>query len=557
MNRQMPVGISDFKTVREKYYFVDKTAFIQRLIETHKGVTLFTRPRRFGKTLTMSMLDYFFSIDKKEKTKHLFNGLAIDKAGAVYMAERGKYPVIFLSLKDFNNPTWDSMYRSIRLVIQKLYISFAYLLDSKQLLPVEKEYFQQIMTLKAEPEEYQRSLKGLAMLLYHHYNIPPIILVDEYDAPLQNAYDQGFYKQAVLFWQGWFKTALKDNETLSFAVLTGVLRIAQESIFSGLNNLEVCSVLSNTYSDVFGFTEAEINQMATELQAPQAIPELKKWYDGYTFGHTDIYNPWSVINYFSQGCKPGAYWVNTSSNSILCQLLRQADTERLQALQDLMNGQCISTTIDEGVIYQDIGQSDAALYSMMLNTGYLKAVHVNDARSDMEWYDVKIPNEEIKRVYKREILSNIVQGLNVNLFLNFQLSLLRGETDGVNRRLQDILLKMVSFYDTRPKESFYHGLLLGMTCLLENDAYHVVSNRESGYGRFDLAVFPTNPNDCGIIMEFKAAASKTMLTAKAQEALQQIEDKAYITEFQKRHIQHVWKYGIAFCGKHVKIVQSV
>ena len=557
MNMEMPVGISDFKEAREGYYVVDKTQFICKLIDTHKKVTLFTRPRRFGKTLTMSMLEYFFSIDRKEDSIQLFSGLAIANAGSAYLKHQGQYPVIFTTLKDFYNPTWESMYQSIRLLTQDIYTPFSYLLDSHKLLPAEKDFVQRMIDGTAVTEEYQVGLKRLSMLLYKHYGIQPIILIDEYDAPLQNAYNEGFYDEALLFWKGWFNGALKDNRALRFAVLTGVLRIAKESIFSGLNNLAVYSVLEGNYSDVFGFTVAEVAQMAKDLHKEEKIPEIKQWYDGYTFGQTEIYNPWSVINYFSKGCKPGAYWVNTSGNSILYQAFRQADAERLQALQDLMDGQCINTTIDDGVIYKDIGKSDSALYSMMLNTGYLKAVHVEDIRSEMEWYEVKIPNEEIKRVYKREILSNIVQGLSANSFLNFQISLLRGETQGVTTKLHDILLKMVSFYDTRPKESFYHGLLLGMTCLLESDAYHVVSNRESGYGRFDLAVFPTNMEDYGIIMEFKVANSEAELEKKAQEALQQIETKAYITEFRKQHVRHVWKYGIAFCGKHVKIVQSI
>lgn len=323
-----------------------------------------------------------------------------------------------------------------------------------------------------------------------------------------------------------------------------------------MNNLAVYSVISDPYGDVFGFTEAEVAQMARDLHAEDKLPEIKKWYDGYTFGTSDIYNPWSVINYFSRDCQPRAYWVNTSGNEILRELLQQADADRLQTLQQFVDGKSICTAVEEGVIYRHIGQSDAELYSMMLNTGYLKVVCKGESPGGMELYEVKIPNEEIKRVYKREILGNMAQGIDINLFLNFQLALLRGEEENANRRLSKILVHMVSFYDTRQPESFYHGLLLGMTCLLESPAYHVESNRESGYGRFDLAVFPADPQQYGMILEFKTAESENRLEAKANEALQQIEDKAYAAEFQKRNIKKVWKYGIAFCGKHVKIVRS-
>ena len=556
MHTKMPIGISDFKQVREGYYFVDKTDFIKRLIDGHNAVTLFTRPRRFGKTLTMSMLDYFFSLQKKDISTDLFKGLAIEKAGSSYMIHHGQYPVIFTTLKDFYNPTWDSMYRSLRLLTQEIYTPFSYVLESPHLVPSEKEYIRRILDLTAEPEEYQLSLKRLSSFLYKHYHIRPIILIDEYDAPLQTAYNGGFYDDAIRFWQGWYNATLKDNSNLQFAVLTGVLRIAKESIFSGMNNLDVYSVLSRTYSDVFGFTAEEVQQIARDLHHTDTLRELKTWYDGYTFGQKDIYNPWSVINYFAKDCRPEAYWVNTSSNAILRQLLQQARPDRLQALQDLLDGHSITTAIDEGVIYTDVWQSDTSLYSVMLNTGYLKAIHCTESLSGMELYDVKIPNEEIKRIYKREILGNMVQGIDMNLFLRFQLALLQGKGEKVNHHLQEILLKMVSFYDTKERESFYHGLLLGMTCLLESSLYHVESNRESGYGRFDIAVFPTNPQHCGIILEFKVASSEKDLFQKAQEALRQIEDRAYISDFEKRGIPKVWKYGIAFHGKHVKVIHQ-
>lgn len=556
MNVEMPVGVSDFKKLRTKYYFIDKTDFIRQFIDGHKDVTLFTRPRRFGKTLTLSMLDYFFSIDKKSESESLFSNLAIDQAGQRYMKERGTYPVIFMTLKNFHNTSWDSMYRSIRLIMQKVYAQYMYLLNGDVLTPFEKEFMHRMLYLEGDLEEYQYSLQWLTGALYKYHHVAPFIFIDEYDAPLQNAYEFHFYDKAIPFWKGWFNAALKDNEMLNAAILTGVLRIAKESIFSGLNNLSVYSTLTDTYSTLFGFTTQEIQLMAQDLGHTDKLDELRHWYDGYTFGHSEIYNPWSVICYFDAHCKPAPYWVNTSNNSILQILLHQANASRIQALQELMDGKSIRTLIDEGVLYSDISHSDTALYSMLLNTGYLKAIHQEHTASGIELYDVMIPNEEIKRVYKREILDNIATDLPINLLMDFQTALLRGDGKVVHEKLSEILLKMVSFYDTRSTESFYHGLLLGMTCLLEGSLYHVVSNRESGYGRFDLAIFPVSPRNPGVIMEFKVAKAESELVIKAKEALQQITTKKYITEFQKQGVQTIWQYGIAFCGKDVTVIQD-
>lgn len=557
MKRNMPVGVSDFKEATERYYLVDKTSFIQQFIDKHQKVTLFTRPRRFGKTLTLSMLDYFFSIDKKEDSKHIFDGLDIAKAGEAYMQYQGKYPVIFLTLKNVQSDSWDDLYGLFTFFVQQEYLNHDYILQSDVLSTMEKGYYERIAAGTAKPFEYKVSLLQLSKYLERYFEQKPIILIDEYDVPLQSAYEHGFYDRAIDFFRGWFNATLKDNSSLNFAVLTGVLRIAKESIFSGLNNLDVYSVLANDYGDVFGFTAEDIQKITTDYDCKDKISEIKEWYDGYTFGHTDIYNPWSVTNYISRKCVPDTYWANTSNNAILRDLLHQADTARIQSLQALMDGKTVRTSIDEGVIYSDIGQNDASLLSMMLNTGYLKAICKDATINALAMYDVKIPNKEVKQVYKREILSSLAQGLNINSLLNFSWALVEGDTESAYLYLQNILLKMVSFYDTRPKESFYHGLILGMTCLLESPVYHIESNRESGYGRFDLAVFPLQAGKAGVIMEFKVADSEQQLETKAQEALQQIAHKAYMTELQKRNVQHIWKYGIAFYGKHVKIVQSV
>ena len=555
MKIRMPVGVSNFKKVRERYYFVDKTNFIKNLIDNHNDVTLFTRPRRFGKTLTLSMLDYFFSIDKKEDGSRLFSGLSIASAGPEYMEEQGKYPVIFLTLKDFYNPTWDSMFRSLQLLIQDVYGSFAYLLDSDKLLPFEKEGIQRILELKASPEEYVVSIKKLAALLYKHYGEQTIILIDEYDAPLQRAYEQGYYEEAILFWKGWFNNTLKDNQYLNFAILTGVLRIAKESIFSGLNNLDVYSVLDNEFADVFGFSAEDIEKIAKKLQVSQKMAEIKQWYDGYTFGKAEIYNPWSVVQYFSKDCKPAPYWMNTSDNGILRQLLHKATPLQMEDLQNLLEEKPVATSLQPNVVYRALQTDPKALYTILLTTGYLTAAA--DVTHADNRYLLRIPNEEIRRVYRLEVLDTVAKDVDSDTFEDLFDYLLAGQVQKFEAQLQELLVRFVSTYDTAGRESFYHGFMLGMTALfLIKDMYEITSNSESGYGRFDLAIFPLVPDKAGVIMEFKVAATENQLEPKAREALQQIETKAYITEFRKRKVTQVWKYGIAFCGKHVHIVQS-
>lgn len=397
MKWNMPIGVDNFKKVKEQYYFIDKTEFIRQFLDFHKKVTLFTRPRRFGKTLTMSMLDYFFSIDKKEDSKDLFTGTKISQSGSQYIAEQNKYPVIFLSLKDCADLTWDDMLEQFKGLMQREYQKHRYLVDSDALYPEEKDQVRRFIQGQGSRVEYQQSLWLLSMYLERHFHVKTILLIDEYDAPLQAAYSHGFYDEGIAFFRRLFSLALKGNDSLQFAVLTGVLRIAKESIFSGLNNLEVYSVLGTAYDDVFGFTEAEVQLLLADTGYSEKMAEVKSWYDGYSFGGIDIYNPWSVLQYVDKGGVPAPYWVNTSGNDILHELLHQASRGRIEALQLLLEGQTIRTAIDEGVIYKTIGSNDAALYTMMLMTGYLKATCHHTTDSGVTVYDVKIPNEEIIR----------------------------------------------------------------------------------------------------------------------------------------------------------------
>ena len=341
MNVRMPIGVDDFKELRENYYFIDKTDFIRQLIDDHSKVTLITRPRRFGKTLTMSMLEYFFSIDKKEESKDLFHGLAVEKAGSSYMEHRGIYPVIFISLKDGQSPSWEQMLNFFSLFLRRLYLQYAYLIKADRLDACMKEDYYRIVNRQADQTEMAFALTRLMEIMQAYYDQPVILLLDEYDAPIQYAWGHGYYEQCIGFMRQFLSSALKTNRALDFAVLTGVLRVAKESIFSGLNNLSVCSVLSRKYSNILGFTPEETAAMAKDLGVEKKLPELRQWYDGYRFGTDDIYNPWSVINYMDNECTPMPYWVHTSGNYILKQLLSHADCLRIKELQGLLEGKRI------------------------------------------------------------------------------------------------------------------------------------------------------------------------------------------------------------------------
>lgn len=554
---KMPVGIDDFGKIREKdYYFVDKTDFIRQLIDGHSDVTLITRPRRFGKTLTLSMLEWFFSIEKSNLAKPLFTGLAIEKAGSSYMQEQGRYPVIFLSLKDIKNPswhTWPRMLEFIRFYFAQVYAKYQYLSDSDKVDENSKRLFQRIVHGEATEDELTYSLTALMNMMHAHYGKKVILLVDEYDVPIQQAWENGYYTGCIGFMRQFLSSALKTNDSLEFAVLTGVLRVAKESIFSGLNNLDVYTVNSQKYSDVFGFTPQEVQKMAHDLGKTDTLPEIRKWYDGYRFANQDIYNPWSVNKYFDAGCIPAPYWVNTSGNGILKELLHHADLRRIKTIQNLLNGETVTVTLNEGVVYESIEKDPSALYTLMLTTGYLTAVEKSAYSYDR--YGLRIPNEEVKWVYRTEILNHLAKGINRNTFDDLFDALLHGQQEDFQDLLQTILIHVVSTYDTANKESFYHGLLLGMTALfLDKEDYDIKSNRESGYGRFDLAIFPKQRGQSGVIMEFKVASNEQQLEQKAKEGLDQIQTQDYTAIFGDLGITTVWQYGIAFCGKKLCVL---
>ncbi len=549
--RPMPVGIEDFKElVQNEYYFVDKTRFLKELLDAKGKITLITRPRRFGKTLNLSMLQYFFTLENAEENRKLFRGLDIERAGEHYMKEQGTRPVVFLTLKDIRSEDWEGELEKIALNLSHLYENYLFLLKSSALTEVNRVFFRSIWQRTASRADMEDAIRNLCRMLELHCQKKPVLLLDEYDAPILSAWENGYYKECIDFMRGFLGAALKTNSSLGFAVLTGVTRVSKESIFSGLNNLSVCSVLSDRYSDSFGFTQEEAARLMEECGAADKLPELKRWYDGYQFGTMEIYNPWSVVQYIDNGCKFRPYWLNTSGNSILRDLLAQVDERRQRELEGLLQGKAVEAPVLENLVYADIRTNRDALFMMLMTAGYLKPVEIWQDEEYMEWAKLKIPNVEIRTAYRKEILNYIVPRKGGVLLRDMMKAMASGDVKGFSEVLSEILRDFVSYHDAAQAETFYHGFMLGISVLMEGE-YRVASNRESGYGRFDIAFFPLKENAPGVILELKAAKREEELEAKAKEALLQIADKAYGTELSRQGVKEIWSYGIAFCGKKV------
>ena len=550
-SKRMPVGLDDYKKLREEYYFVDKTRFIREFLDGHGEVTLIARPRRFGKSLTLSMMKYFFALDEGKENRKLFDGTDIERAGERYMKEQGQWPVVLLSLKDVKPIQYSSMVAQISFLMQRLYGEFRYLLDENVLDAGECAYYEHILYGKATADELQTALGNLLYYLQAKHGKQVVLLLDEYDAPIQAAWSskESYYDEAVAFMRTFLTAALKGNGALRFGIVTGVLRVAKESIFSALNNLEVSTVVKGKYADIFGFTQKEVAEMAEELRREDKIQELKDWYDGYHFSGQKLYNPWSVVNYFSNECQPDIFWLNTSDNAIIATLMEQANKKDEKKLLALLQGDTIEVFIQEGLIYTDLYQSKDALYTMLYTTGYLTARQM-EMLGGKTYCELGIPNMEISTVYELEIVNRCRGNMeNSELFVVLRY-LLRGQGEEFAKGLEEYLMQIASFHDTADKESFYHGFVLGITAWLL-PKYRVVSNRESGYGRFDLGIFPKEKGIPGIVMEFKVADREEQLEEMSQKALAQIEKREYLAEFQAQGVAEVWRYGMAFCGKKV------
>lgn len=550
MKLSMPIGVDDFKKVRENYYFVDKSRFLSAFFPGHAEVTLFTRPRRFGKTLTLSMLRYFFDLEGADEHRQLFDGLAVSHDAAM-MAEMGQRPVLFFTLRGWKARDWEEMKGTIAIGLQKVAKQYKFLLESDRVDSHDRSILKSIYEGHASLLQLRTAPELLLGMLEAHYDKKAVLLLDEYDTPIQTAWEYGYYNEAIDFFRVFLTTALKTNLSLDFAVMTGVLRISKDSIFSDLNNLFVDSILRPKYPTVFGFTSEEVEKMANDLGHVDKLPEIKAWYDGYRIDGHEIYNPWSVLNYFDAGCQPQTYWGNTSGNAILAELMKSADQEHFESLDTLLRGGTVTSYLRDGVIYSDIGDDPDALCTMLCTTGYLTTERTETFAGETE-YSLRLPNLEMRRLFGIEIVKRYQHGFGKSALVRLLRAFLNGDAAKVEEGLGRYLVKLASYYDTaKDKESFYHGFVLGMTAILVED-FIVRSNRESGYGRYDLVAVPKRKDKAGFLLEFKTAETEDALDAKAEEALVQIETRDYLAGLDVEG-RTMHRYGIAFCGKKVRV----
>ena len=549
MKMVVPIGTEYFSELRSQYYFVDKSGFLSEFFRERPKVLLLTRPRRFGKSLLLSMTQQFLDIDGAEGHRKLFEGLKV-MDDPVAMAHQGSRPVIFVTMKNMEWDTWAGMQKKIAQVFSRLYSQFKSL-RKDDMDPGDRMAFEAIYAGTAKLETMSEAFSLLCRLLEAHDGKKAVLLIDEYDAPIQWAWTHRYYEDAIGFFRSLYSSALKSNPSLDFAILTGVLRIAKESIFSGLNNLKVSTVRRGGFATACGYTKEEVAKMARDLGHEDKLEELASWYDGYNFQGVDIYNPWSVNNYFSEHCEAEAYWVNTSGNDILQTMLERIDKKRARDFQRLLEGETIRTPLEDSFIYKDIEEHRANLYALLLSTGYLKCIR-SGKDDDVRWYDLCLPNREIRSVFRSEIMKYLSYPSGSDLLFDLLEAMQEGDTEDFEDGLQKILRNMVSYHDAAQPESFYHGLMLGLSVWLES-RYRIRSNRESGYGRFDLAFFPKRPALPGLVMEFKAVEKEEDLVQGAEDACRQIEEKAYATELEAEGVQDIWKYGIAFCKKQVLV----
>lgn len=550
IKRPLPVGVSDFKKACDEYYYIDKTLLIKEFLDDRPMVSLFTRPRRFGKTLTMDMIRTYFE-KSDEDTSVYFKDKKIWECGWHYREYQGIYPVIFLTFKDVKCENWDETYDMLKKIIRNEFLRHKELKDSEKIS--DHDYYGRIIDRKADENDYMMSLMYLSQMLHEHHDVAPIIIIDEYDTPIQQGHNKDFYEKVILFMRNLFSGGLKDNSHLSYGFLTGILRVAKESIFSGLNNLSVYSVLDKKYSQYFGFTEEEIKDMTKYYGIEEYYDEICTWYDGYHFGKTDIFNPWSVINYIHRECEPQAYWLSTGSNAIIGEILSEANEDIYERLNTLLQGESFITTIDTSVIYPEIRKNPSSIYSFLLMAGYLKTLKVSPSFRGDYICEVALPNREITYVYNKEILERLEDIIPQSTALMIQEALFTNKTETFKRLLKKLLRETVSCFDTAG-ENFYHGLVLGLCAMLDH-RYYISSNRESGGGRYDIQLFPKDITFPGILIELKAAkaVSDDALKKMSENALKQINDRAYDVELKAKGIKTIYKMGVAFSGKKVDV----
>ena len=543
MKKGIGVGIEDFrKIIREGCYYFDKTNYIEELLKDKTVIKLFTRPRRFGKTLNMSTLKYFFDIKNAEENRKLFKDLYIEKSE--YFKEQGQYPVIFITLKDFKKNTWEEMNFEIKELLRNLYDEFNFIRDTLSISDLRE--FDKIW-LKEEDANYDSSLLNLTKYLYNYYKKEVVLLIDEYDSPLITANQRGYYKDSINFFRNFLSLALKTNSYLKMGVLTGIVQVTKEGIFSGLNNVITYNILGNDFETFFGLSEEEVENSLKYFELEYEIEEVKKWYDGYKFGNSEVYNPWSIINYLRTK-ELQAYWVNTSDNALIYDNLKNSTVDVFNNLQTLFEGKEIKKEISPFFTFEELSKFDG-IWQLMVYNGYLK---ISEKLSNDE-YMIKIPNYEIQTFFKKGFIDKFL--VSGNYFNPMMDALLDGDIEEFERRLQNIFLVNTSFYDLKG-EKVYHSLFLGMLIWLR-DKYEVKSNGERGHGRYDAMLIPLDKVKPAYVFEFKVSKTIKGLNAKAEEALEQIKEKQYDVGLKDLGITKIYRIGIAFKGKNVKVKYEI
>lgn len=542
--KPLPIGVSDFKSATTNYYYVDKTLLIHDFLNAIPMVSLFTRPRRFGKTLNMDMLRVFFE-KTPEDTSIYFKDKYIWQCGDYYTKHQGQYPVIFLSFKDVKCSSWQETFQKISKLISLEFIRHSELESSSVLSSYEKEQYHRFASENINEVDCQMGLQLLSLLLHKHYDKECVIIIDEYDTPIQQGHLCDFYNEIVDFMRNFFSGGLKDNPHLAFGFLTGILRVAKESILSGMNNLKTNSILDNNYSSYFGFTNEEVRDMLAYYDYEDKYQEICEWYDGYRFGNSEIFNPWSVINYISDQCFPKAFWQSTGSNDIIGEIIGTATPEINENLYKLFCGNTVTTYVDTSVIYPEVQNNPNSIYSFLLVAGYLKVAEIYPQNDGNYMCDVAIPNKEILYVYEKEVLNRTNQN---NVSISIHQAIFSKDTSKLQSLLEDFMLKSISTMDGA-SEAFYHGMMLGL-CAVLGSQFKVRSNRESGLGRFDIELLPMVKGIPGFIFEFKHTKDINVdLDSLANSALKQIEDMKYDAELNDFGVEDIVKIGIAFRQK--------
>ena len=540
--KKLPIGLSDFKElIEENYYYFDKTNLIDEVIKDGSKVKLFARPRRFGKTLNMSMLKYFFDIKEAEENRKLFKDLYIEKTEN--FKEQGQYPVVFLSLKDLKARTWEEMERGIKNLLQEVFSEHKYLI--KELDEFDLSILKKIINKEVELEGLKSSLKFLTKILYEKYNKKVVVLIDEYDAPLVSAYHNKYYEKAKDFFKTFYSSVLKDNPYLQMGVMTGIIRVIKAGIFSDLNNLNTYTILSDFYLNCYGLTEEEVKKSLIDYNLEYEMGDVKDWYDGYRFGKSEVYNPWSILN-FLHAKELRAYWVDTSGNDLINDVLKIVRKDIIRDLKKLFDGEGLKQNLSGT---SDLSRllSEEEIWELMLFSGYLTV----EEKIDEDYYILRLPNKEVRRLFKRTFIEKYFG--RGNKLIDLMEALTENRIEDYEETLQDILLKSVSYNDTKKgNEAFYHGFILGMSLYLEGE-YIVKSNIESGLGRYDVSIEPKNKNKRGYILEFKATDNVDKLEEISKEALKQIEEGKYSSTLKQTGTKEILYLGIAFCGKQIKV----